>query len=292
MKKRFFIALCAAGICGAIWILPWHLNPVEPVWQGKKLSQWLTECDSDNPRDLSESARTAIRTMGTNALPYLLRRIGTRDSKAKMQLRAWAGKGSIIRRLTPTHYNFRISAAAGIEALGKEAAPAVPELIELLHDEQTFYPASLGLSAIGAPAVPLLLQALTNRSAWTRMGPEEALDFTVGIAQAVSFVQASDQAIPDLLPCLDDPEPRVRQAVASALGAIMKQPDRVVPKLMERLGDTNSSVRAAAAQAIGMFGGQARMAVPKLMDLQNDASADVRQQAATALRRVKAVSPN
>jgi HEAT repeat protein len=284
MKKRTVILLCFAAFCGAIWfILGGYASPGEPVWQGKKLSQWLVECNSDNPRDLTASAQKAIRAMGTNILPFLLNMVATTDSSAKMKLRAWAGKGSIIRKLTtPTHFNFRISAAAGFEALGKEAAPAVPELIKMLNDEQTEYPAVLALSAIGPSAVPLLMQTLTNRSAFTRMGA----------LQALSFMHGAEEAIPGLLRCLDDPEPAVRGEAAFALGDMRKQPDRVVPKLMERLADTNSSVRADAAVALGLFGAQARMAVPKLMELQNDSSIEVRQQAIAALKKVASVSTN
>lgn len=283
MKKRSAILLCFAAFCGAIWFMAYPSPPGEPVWQGKELSQWLTECKSDNPRDLTESAQKAIRAMGTNALPFLLNMVATTDSRAKMKLRAWAGKGSIIRKwTTPSHYISRISAAAGFEALGKEAAPAAPELIKMLNDEQTEYPAVLALGAIGQPAVPLLVQTLTNRSAWTRMGA----------VQALNFMHGAEDAIPDLLRCLDDPEPAVRGGAVIALGDMRKQPDRVVPKLMERLADTNSSVRADAAIALGLFESQARMAVPKLMELQNDSNAEVRQQATTALKKMGATSTN
>jgi HEAT repeat protein len=220
--------------------------------------------------------------MGTNALPYLLTMVGNTDSSAKLHLRTWAGKGSIFRQWAPTHYISRMRAAAGFEALGKEAAPAAPELIKMLNDEQTEYPAALALGAIGPPAVPLLVQTLTNQSASTRMA----------VVQALNFMHGAEEAIPDLLRCLDDPDPGVRGEAAIALGDLRKQPDRVVPKLMERLADTNSSARADAALALGLFESKARLAVPKLMELQNDSNAEVRQQANTALQKTGAMSTN
>ena len=221
--------------------------------------------------------------MGTNALPYLLRMVARKDSSAILRLRAWAGKGSIVRRWwIPTHYIDRMRGAAGIEALGGEAAPAAPELIRMLNDEQTEYPAALGLGAIGPPAIPLLVQTLNNRTAWIRMGA----------VQALNFMHGAEAEIPDLLRCLDDSDPGVREGAAIALGDMRKQPDRVVPKLMERLADPNSSVRADAALAIGLFEAQARRAVPKLRELQNDSSAEVRQQATIALEKAGVVSTN
>lgn len=284
MKRRAIILLSFGAFCGIVWFLAGSArSPADPVWQGKKLSQWLTECKSDDPRDLTESAQKAIRAMGTNALPFLLDMVATTDSRAKTKLRAWAGKGSIIRKwTTPTHYISRISAAAGFEALGKEAAPAAPELIKLLNDEQTEYPAALALGAIGQPAVPLLVQKLTNRSASMRMS----------VVQALNFMHGAEDAIPDLLQCLDDPEPAVRGAAAITLGDMRKQPDRVVPKLVERLSDTNSSVRVDAVIALGLFESRARVAIPKLTELQNDPDAEVRQKATAALKEVQAGSTN
>ena len=280
MRKPAIILLCFTALCGAIGFIFSCLSPKEPTWQGRPLSQWLTECKSDNPRDLSESEQKAIQAMGTNALPHLLRMVARKDSSAKLRLRAWVGRGSIIRRWIPTHGLERIRGAAGFEALGKEAAPVVPQLIQLLQDEHTSYPAALALSGVGSPAVPALVQTLTHESAWVRMGA----------VQALNFMHGAEEAIPDLLKSLDDPEPAVRGCAAIALGDMRRQSQIVVPKLLESLSDTNSSVRASAARALALFEVEAYVAVPTLMELQNDPNAEVRKEASAALKKVGAVS--
>ena len=96
MKKRFpkFLASVLGGcLLGGIFI--WYLyshRRVEPVYEGKSLSLWLEDLDeetefgvdvvtdgSGNDSILAPSGK-AIRQMGTNALPVLVRMIGTRDS--------------------------------------------------------------------------------------------------------------------------------------------------------------------------------------------------------------------
>ena len=277
MRRPTIIPLCIIALGGAIGFVLSCLGPQEPIWQGRPLSQWLTECKSDHPRDLSESAQKAIQAMGTNALPHLLRMVAWKESSAKRRLRAWFGRGSVVRRWIPTRPREQERGAAGFEALGKVAAPAVPQLIQLLGDDViTSYHAALALSAIGSPAIPALVQTLTNESAWARMGA----------VQALNFMHGAEEAIPDLLKRLDDPEPAVRGGAAIALGDMRRQSQTVVPKLIVSLSDTNGSVRATAARALGSFGVEAHAAVPKLIGLQEDPNAEVRKEASAALKKV------
>jgi hypothetical protein len=70
MKRRCVIVtilnVCLLGVV-AMNVWPW-----EPVYQGRKLSKWLEHS--------GEEADNAVRHIGTNALPYLVRWI--RDGSA------------------------------------------------------------------------------------------------------------------------------------------------------------------------------------------------------------------
>jgi hypothetical protein len=282
MKRRAVILFSLAVLGGFIWFFAGNRStPAEPVWEGKKLTQWLMERDTNPSRSLTWPARKAIRGMGTNALPFLLNMIGTEDPPAKLKLNLWTSKSSLFKKFTAsTHYQSRLDAADGFEALGAKAAPAAPGLIRLLNDQQTEYPAALALGAIGQPAVPLLVQNLTN---WN-------VSIRLPVLQALNFMHGAVDAIPFVLPCLEDAQPAVRQGAAITLGDLHQEPEQVVPKLIERLSDTNSAVRAAAAFALEMFEAHARTAIPKLTELQNDPDAEVRKNAASALIEVQAVS--
>jgi HEAT repeat protein len=297
-KQRVVILLCAAGVCGAVWFLAVDSRPGDPVWQGKKLSQWLQEDNGRGPGNLTDDARAAIRGMGTNAIPYLLMMAKETDSKLKLQLRSRLSRLKIgfINRLIPRHNEDLFRAAAGFEALGRAGAPAVPELSAILDEGGlNSFQAVRALDAIGPPAIPALLRALTNQYRLTCSQASESLR-----------LMPREANIPDLLHYLDDPDPMVRNYAINALPGIRLQPDAVVPKLkeqlgrpdlvvpklMERLSDTNRSVRLNAAFAIGLFGPQAQKFNPKLTELQNDPNAGLREAASNAIIWVEAMSTN
>lgn len=265
------VALGGTLVLAAIWP-----ERAQPAHGTKTLQEWLELRNSGNIRDLTDESQTAIRAMGTNALPYLVSMVSARDSSLRLKLRAWAGKNPSIRKWIRTSNGERLRGAAGLEALGPIAAPAIPELIPLLGDEQTAYPAALALGAIGEIAVPPLVQCLTNTNAWLR----------VSAVQAINFMHGAEGAIPSLVTCLTDPEPAVRSSAAIALGDMRKQPDTVVPRLIALLDDAESTVRQAGTIALGLYGSQARAAKEKLTRMQNDPSSEVRQAANSAMNKI------
>jgi hypothetical protein len=68
-------------------------------------------------------------------------------------------KQSVIKYRFPAHQR-AVRALRGFYTLGPQAAPAVPELLELVEADPEGIPECL--AAIGAPALPALHQCLTN----------------------------------------------------------------------------------------------------------------------------------
>src|ERR1700690_3797097 len=66
-----------------------------PVYQGKTLCQWIAELDraADHPTIFqdAEAAQSAIRAIGTNALPFALANLHARVTPADL-LTAWLAK--------------------------------------------------------------------------------------------------------------------------------------------------------------------------------------------------------
>lgn len=155
----FLVAL--VGVTGLVLILTVLLRPREPSYQGKSLSSWLEQVDYGQPADRREAARRAIRAMGTNALPWILREFDERGS-------IFAGFNPVLRKLSggrlwfPTHDTNVRRATWGIWALGGLAKPAIPELLGMLDVYPGFIPSAL--ADIGADAIPALQQCLTNSS--------------------------------------------------------------------------------------------------------------------------------
>jgi len=229
------------GIGAVIWLSLALRPPPEPVYQGKPLSYWLAGYNppayqlahphGPAPPSYVE-ANTAIREIGTNAVPILLRMLQGPDATLKDRLWDLARKQHFFA-VPPRFYpNPKFEIAAGFRALGKTASNAVPSLIVMF----THYPTVAFLQQ----AVPEILGDI---------GP------------------AARRAVPILLRAATHTNQVVRNNAIFALGKIGAEPDSVVPVLINRLKDTDTQVRTQAARALGAFGGKAGSATPALIEL-------------------------
>ena len=254
------------------------LRPHEPVYQGKRLGEWLNEWDTFNV-DTNAPTAEAIRQMGTNAFPHLIRLLRSKDSALKRKLMELLEKQSLIRIDLESADDHHQQGRAGFYVLGNLAAPAIPELSKLLNAEDTSLDAAVVLIFIGPEAVLTLAQALTNSNATVRASVASAL------AQAKWNAKA---AVPNLLRCLSDKEPNVRLTAALALGLIHEEPETVIPVLITRLEDTDVNVREQAANALRRFGKPARSSVPALLKATESRDG---QMARFAIAALKAIDP-
>jgi hypothetical protein len=79
---------------------------------------------------------------------------------------------------------------------------------------------------------------------------------------------------------LRGPDPQLRREAITAMGALKVQD--AVPELIERLKDPDAEVRAKAAEAVWALGPKAKDAVPSLVPLLKDRSPGIRLNAAGA----------
>src|SRR5262245_20740354 len=87
---RISVAACVIAMLGAVG---WHfLNPREPVYQGQRLSHWLTKYNQAGTIDETQPISEAICAMGTNSLPFLLAHLNHTDSPIQQRLFMLAGK--------------------------------------------------------------------------------------------------------------------------------------------------------------------------------------------------------
>jgi hypothetical protein len=102
----------------------------EPAFKGHRLSFWLEQYTS-HPAG-REPATTAIRAMGTNALPVLLTMLAARDSPMKLQVLRLSHQQSLFHLTTARQYH--LMARNGFHVLGRTALPALPALAKLSND--------------------------------------------------------------------------------------------------------------------------------------------------------------
>lgn len=251
MPKRLTPALM---LIGALLVLPPTMLSAEPTYRSKSLSKWLELYVNADANTAAEGqAKQAIRAIGTNAIPTLMRLVVNRNPAAQQ------------------------AAKNGFDILGPIATPAIPALTNLLYatNPVTRLYAAQCLSSIGAPALPALMAGLTNGS------------YALATDVALSIVDLGTNAkpaVPIFLKDLQHPDHFYRERAADALGNLHIEPEVVVPALTNLLTDPSPAARFIAVKSLGQFGPAALQAVPLLLPLLNSSALD--SAATEALRNI------
>ncbi|MDB6067957.1 MAG: repeat protein [Pedosphaera sp.] len=222
--------------------------PQKPAYNGKDLNAWLADFHKGDP----QAAGEAVRHIGTNSVPTLLRLLQKKDSSLKVKSVKMARKQQIIViRFVPARMHMQ-DALSAFRSLGPQASNAVPALVVLLDQ---------------------------NHTPETRAAAAEALGLIGPAAQP---------AIPSLLRETNNPNSQIRANALWALASIHAGPDCTVRLLTSALSDCDPGVRIVAAESLGYFQADAKPAVPALTKLLNDKNAVLRE---VAIRSLKQIDP-
>ena len=290
-------------VCGALLIAGGVLavllsTPKEPVYQERKLSEWLEAANGSNPQIAVTSAWAAVHAMGADCLPWLL---------AELQ----AGNPSPGQRLVCEALGLTLldarerksRATTGLAMLGDAALPAIPELAGRLSDSNRSVSARFALDAIAggmqshlvskpagltngltpasakahAAVLETYLAAVCGNKEWAK---GESI-YALGL-----FSEDAARIVPAVLPCTRDNSAMVRGAAAWALGKFAREPVPVIPELIRLLDDPAAQVRRIAAYALGQYYRQAKTAVPRLLEARRDPDPEVRKIANESLDKI------
>lgn len=244
---------------------------------------------------------------------------------AARALHGFAGPVEITRpalfaALKDADAEVRGNAASALLALGPNA---LPHVAQALQDPDTRAAAVRLVYRLGekaAPAVPALVQILTQAAA-----NAADLEFRSQVQLALAAIgPAAKAAVPELVNSLASDDEAVRGTACYALGRIGPAAQEALPALRQRLRDRGDAdkvavvwallkiqptgrlsriaapiliqalnseqevVRAEAAKALGELGDAAQPAVERLRTAANDESELVREAAAAALRKLGA----
>jgi HEAT repeat protein len=253
--------LTAAVVGGLAWLT---LRLREPVYQGKGLSVWLRQYSANHEdygnKDLERQAETAIRQIGTNAVPIYLRLITARESRFRLKLLEIVPKSWQARLHIPDLQAYqnklafdRWLGAMGIAALGPEAKPFLPDLIGVLKNKD----------------------------------PEVRL---YAIAALRNLGSLAHDTLPALIQCLKDPDEMVRWHAAGSLGQMREEPEVEIPVLIESLDAPDQNLHTSALWSLRQYGPAAKAAVPRILKSLNEADGNVRAEATNALKAIDPVA--
>jgi hypothetical protein len=231
MNKRSCIAV---GLLLAIplGLLIWRPTRArEPAYAGWKLTRWLDNVVAEERTGTDE----ALRTIGSNAIPTLLKMIRAKDPPPllfKLLQHAEWYRSKRINSSDPRIRVYVVGRAFGV--LGTNAVSAVPDLIEIYEVDDS---------------------PLSQRCAAAALG---------------HIGQGAQSALPALIRRLTHTNRDVRFRAAFAVMGIGGEPDVVVPALTSALKDPDEEVRWTALSALSRFEGRARLAVPEILKMLND----------------------
>ena len=290
-------------------------RPSEPGYAGKTLTQWLLNTNADwvwIPNEvyghihdelwlkLVESMKTsntvsidtwrergelvtndmafAVRAMGTNGIPQLIRLMSPRPS-------CWSTiRGTIAERLPgklgelfyPYHSRDfaerqNVAAFDGFTILGTNAEPALPALSNLLFQGREQLQLTWAIANIGPKGIALLTNALD------RQAPSRRND--AALALGLQY-EGAKSAVPALLLCVE--RGNAGYDVLGALGRIGCDDPRLVPALVRLLeakgAEANPKIATEMAfLLLGLQREKARVAAPLVIasyrHLEGDANA-------------------
>lgn len=259
----------------------------EPSYNGRLLSQWYGDMRLGAGTSGHEPYQEAIRAMGTNAIPTLLKWIAYEPSPSQQSSQT----GATVPPWRP-NYNLNPEELAvrteyAFWSLGAVARPGIPELTRLARMSSDPWRAkrcAASLANIGPEAIPSLLSLATNGPPWTRY-------WALSMVECFARHPAGVQTVPVLIKCLDDPETYYPVAGAAQGVLIALGPAVTVPALTNALQSASARTRLRVFVCLSEFEEEdptnvPPTMVPALRTAMRDPDSEVRSTATHILRRV------
>jgi len=162
------------------------------------------------------------------------------------KLPRWLGGRYLVRSLYETDsYNHARAATTGFHVLGPDAKTAIPELIRTLKKAKglsVLAEVTGALASIGKPALPELLELLTDSNKTNRFIAVTAICFSEN--------GVSGAAVNELIKRLHDSNQGAATSAAASLAVLGLDLSKTVRALWSALRDPRPPVQLAAAEAL------------------------------------------
>jgi HEAT repeat protein len=223
------------------------------------------------------------RVMGKSALPALLSAL--RDERAAIREQALLGLvqlgphavqalPALVSALGDSECVHREAVLGCLYQIGPRAAAAAPAVARLLADEKLGFAAANTLTRMGNDGFTLLRQACR--------ADNQAIRY-----RAVSCIgRMGAESLPLVLSALCDPDVETRRAAADGLWECGLALDDALPQLLQAMNDPNENVRAIICQTLAQLTHSRQQIVRTLGKAFLDESSPVREAADWALAQL------
>lgn len=243
LQAKTATLLLLVAVCACV---SWALRV---VWDQNPVNHWTRLLRDTRPEQRLEAAIGLANESGLDdparasaVLPLIIAATDDEDPRVRLE---------VLRCLTTLVVPIKGIGSPGLAIPNRpaELAAIVATMTRKLHDSDTAVrvEALNGLWALGpyaAPAVPDLIEALSDQAPLVRGGAVKALSQIAG---------AEDAWIPALLRMRADRDPNVRIAVFSVLRKSKVGLEVVLPLLLNGIGDQDANVRRAAQTELDLL---------------------------------------
>jgi HEAT repeat protein len=284
------------AILAALAFLAWlAFYSSEPSYHGKSLSAWLEQARQSKEMEnalsdvyLDTPSARAIRAMGKDALPFLIRMAHTRDTPLRKRMIDLSRQYDWLGYRPQPFDDIQTKTAYGFLVLGPAARPALPKLISMLDDPapEVRLLAAFAIGKIGpdgAPAIPALQRLITNSVAPNPQRKVSTDERGLAAYALGAMGSVARPALPQIQLLRKDPDLFVR-GIAEA--AFVKISGTGLDAIFEPLKDPNSTNWPFAAMAITYLGTNGAPAIPSLIPALQNTNASVRERALHALSAI------
>ncbi len=290
MRMRY-ILLVALATAAIVALTARLTRPTEPAYEGKRLSAWVLDYQHVSPTGDAQPTDRAVRQIGTNAIPFLLRWLQYEPPLWREKL----GKvyPEFLRRIyDPDRVTsgdlLAAHSARAFAALGTNAVTAMPALVQVMYNTNApgaAYNAMRCLSRLGTNGLPPLLSVIQD--------PHYGSFREQAIIAVMTFHEnppPSSVVPPAFLKFVADPSAQLSAKALAAvlLSSIRYAPDVAVPAISAILTNPTASAddRRLAALALAGYGASAASTLPTLTNALTDPSSLVSDWASTAIEQI------
>ena len=264
--NRIALPILAIVICG---FLAWRFWPQpEPTYKGKSLTTWLEyyAISGAVTESMNEEAREAVRHIGTNGIPVLLRRLRAAPyPPLKAKLIHLAQKLELLRKDYHDEITLNAQGEFGFTVLGAVAMNAAPQLLVIYEQNISRYSqqcAGSSLVASGSPtaimAIPLTIRRATNSHLSMRAH---------AIYMLSTFHDHPDLVMPYLTNALYDSSQEIRRQTLMLLKDFGEKAKSAVPRLLEMVNDPDDLICLDSIRLLGSIHAEPNLVVPALIKL-------------------------